>query len=200
MKRLAIVAVAVFAFAGTLTATAGSKTTPIPYEPAPPPQCTAQTFKPFSADVWSLKQWKRREVPSKTLKAERERLRCAASPSHRKAMKRTWRRDKREFKVYQRQRFQERREQLELTPYAFGEPTIERVAIPPYVVECETQGYYGPSRWLAVNPSSGAKGPYQLLPSTYYEACSSCDWSHLDQHRVASVVWQRSGGSEWACS
>lgn len=117
-------------------------------------------------------------------------------PENRNAAKHRWREAKRAFREHRH----EVQERIALAPYPFGEPTLARVAIPPYVVRCETRGYYGASRWTAVNASSGARGPYQLLPSTYYGVCSSCDWSHLDQDRAARAVWDRSGGSEWACA
>lgn len=91
---------------------------------------------------------------------------------------------------------QHRASQLEtakLTPYAG--PNGTRWAIPWYVVDCESGG-----DWGAYNTSSGATGPYQMLPSTYSGVCRSCDWSEVDQHYSAGVVWQRSGGAEWACA
>jgi hypothetical protein len=76
----------------------------------------------------------------------------------------------------------------DLTPY--GE-----WAIPEYVVMCESGG-----DWGAVNPSSGARGPYQMLPSTYAGVCETCGWERRDQHLAAGRVWARSGGSEWVCA
>jgi len=99
-------------------------------------------------------------------------------------MQRTWRRDEKAF-------YEHRAYMLELealTPYGPW-------SIPEYVVMCESGG-----DWGAVNSSSGATGAYQLLPSTYYGVCTSCDWSHIDQDRAARIVWLRSGGSEWACA
>jgi len=80
-----------------------------------------------------------------------------------------------------------------LTPYPG--PNGTRWAIPYYVVECESHG-----DWGAYNASSGATGPYQMLPSTYGSVCETCDWSQPDQHLAAGRVWARSGGSEWACA
>lgn len=81
----------------------------------------------------------------------------------------------------------------EITPYDCG--SRGHAAIPCYVVECESH-----FDWGAVNPSSGAFGWYQLLPSTYSGVCESCDRSEYDQHLAASRVWARSGGSEWSCA
>ena len=99
-------------------------------------------------------------------------------------MKRRWREAKKDY--FRHRRYM--RELEALTPYGPW-------AIPEYVVMCESGG-----DWSAVNPSSGAAGAYQLLPSTYYGVCRSCNWSHLDQHRAARAVWERSGGSEWVCA
>ena len=89
-------------------------------------------------------------------------------------------------------RFAEYREMRQLTPYYGGGAWW---AIPWYVVACESGG-----DWGARNASSGASGPYQMLPSTYSSVCRSCDWSKLDQHYAAGRVWDRSGGSEWVCA
>lgn len=80
-----------------------------------------------------------------------------------------------------------------MTPYAG--PNGTRWAIPWYVVACESGG-----DWGAYNASSGATGPYQMLPSTYAGVCETCDWSKPDQHLAASRVWARSGGGEWSCA
>lgn len=102
-----------------------------------------------------------------------------------------------EYRDAKRRSFERHREaRLEverLTPYDCG--SHGSFAIPCYVVACES-GY----NWGAVNSSSGARGPYQILPSTYAGVCERCDWSRPDQHLAASRVWARSGGSEWVCA
>lgn len=80
-----------------------------------------------------------------------------------------------------------------VTPYPG--PNGTHWAIPWYVVDCESHG-----DWGAYNASSGATGPYQMLPSTYGGVCDTCDWSQPDQHLAASRVWARSGGGEWSCA
>jgi hypothetical protein len=153
-------------------------------------------FEEFAESVWRLPSWQRGAPKAKTIAAAHHQIYCARGTGRRGTLKQRWREARREFYRHRH----DVRELIALAPYSFGEPTLGRVAIPPYVVRCETQGYYGASRWRAVNRSSGARGPYQLLPSTYYGVCSSCDWSHVDQDRVAREVWDRSGGSEWACA
>jgi peptidoglycan hydrolase CwlO-like protein len=70
-------------------------------------------------------------------------------------------------------------------------------AIPQSIVMCESGGNFG-----AVNPSSGAGGAYQILPSTWrsyggrglpHQASSG------EQHRIASQIWRDSGSSAWVC-
>lgn len=70
-----------------------------------------------------------------------------------------------------------------------------RWAIPAAIVMCESGGNYG-----AVNSSSGARGAYQLMPSTYYGHGGDGSWSPSDQDRVAARVWNGGAGrSQWAC-
>jgi hypothetical protein len=99
-------------------------------------------------------------------------------------------------------RWQERMEfRATVTPYYYGDYDAANspnwVAIPPGVVYCESGTSGG---WDAHNPSSGAHGLYQFLPSTYASVCEVCDWSKRDQHLAAQDVWARSGGSEWSCA
>jgi peptidoglycan hydrolase CwlO-like protein len=71
-------------------------------------------------------------------------------------------------------------------------------AIPQAIVMCESGGNFG-----AVNPSSGAGGAYQILPSTwrlYGGSGSPQDASPHQQSSVASQIWADSGPSAWACA
>jgi septal ring factor EnvC (AmiA/AmiB activator) len=70
-------------------------------------------------------------------------------------------------------------------------------AIPTYIVMCESGGDYG-----AVNPSSGAGGAYQILPSTwegYGGQGLPEDASKAEQDRIAAEIWADSGPSAWVC-
>lgn len=70
-------------------------------------------------------------------------------------------------------------------------------SIPSYIVQCESGG-----DWHAVNPSSGAGGAYQLLPSTsvaYGGTATPQDMSPAQQSAVAARVWAASGASAWSC-
>lgn len=71
-----------------------------------------------------------------------------------------------------------------------------RWSIPAEIVMCESGGDYN-----AVNSTgSGARGAYQLMPSTYYANGGDGSWSPADQDRVAARVWNGGAGrSQWAC-
>src|SRR4051812_7884875 len=71
-------------------------------------------------------------------------------------------------------------------------------AIPQAIVMCESGGNFN-----AVNPSSGAGGAYQILPSTwrlYGGSGSPQDASPSEQSQIASQIWSDSGPSAWACA
>jgi septal ring factor EnvC (AmiA/AmiB activator) len=71
-------------------------------------------------------------------------------------------------------------------------------SIPTYIVICESGGDYG-----AVNPSSGAGGAYQILPSTwdlYGGQGEPQNGSKEEQDRIAGEIWADSGGSAWVCA
>ncbi len=70
--------------------------------------------------------------------------------------------------------------------------------IPTYIVMCESGGNYG-----AVNPSSGAGGAYQILPSTwdlYGGSGAPQDAPKAEQDRIAAEIWADSGGGAWVCA
>jgi len=71
-------------------------------------------------------------------------------------------------------------------------------SIPTYIVMCESGGNYS-----AVNPSSGAGGAYQVLPSTwdlYGGQGAPQDAPKAEQDRIAAEIWADSGGSAWVCA
>jgi septal ring factor EnvC (AmiA/AmiB activator) len=70
--------------------------------------------------------------------------------------------------------------------------------IPTYIVMCESGGNYG-----AINPSSGAGGAYQILPSTwdlYGGEGAPQEAPKEEQDRIAAEIWADSGGSAWVCA
>jgi septal ring factor EnvC (AmiA/AmiB activator) len=71
-------------------------------------------------------------------------------------------------------------------------------SIPTYIVICESGGDYG-----AVNPSSGAGGAYQILPSTWdlYDGQGEPQNApKAEQDRIAAEIWADSGGGAWVCA
>jgi septal ring factor EnvC (AmiA/AmiB activator) len=71
-------------------------------------------------------------------------------------------------------------------------------AIPESIVLCESGG-----NWEAVNPSSGAGGAYQILPSTwelYGGEGDPEDASPAEQSEIAAQIWADSGSAAWVCA
>lgn len=71
-------------------------------------------------------------------------------------------------------------------------------AIPESIVICESGGNFG-----AVNPSSGAGGAYQILPSTwelYGGEGDPEDASPAQQSQIAAQIWADSGAGAWECA
>ena len=94
-------------------------------------------------------------------------------------------------------------EAAEAASRAAAEETVGRwlggpYAIPAYIVMCESGGNYG-----ALNPSSGAGGAYQILPSTW-AAYGGEGLPHeapkAEQDRIAAEIWADSGASAWVCA
>jgi len=94
-------------------------------------------------------------------------------------------------------------EAAEAASRAAAEETVGRwlggpYSIPTYIVLCESGGNYG-----ALNPSSGAGGAYQILPSTW-ESYGGKGAPHeapkAEQDRIAAEIWADSGGGAWVCA
>lgn len=93
-------------------------------------------------------------------------------------------------------------EAAEAASRAEAESTVERwlggpYSIPAYIVMCESGGNYG-----ATNPSSGAGGAYQIIPSTwklYGGQGAPQDAPKPEQDRIAAEIWADSGSSAWVC-
>jgi peptidoglycan hydrolase CwlO-like protein len=94
-------------------------------------------------------------------------------------------------------------EAAEAASRAEAETTVERwlggpYSIPTYIVMCESGGNYS-----ALNPSSGAGGAYQILPSTwelYGGEGAPHEASKEEQDRIAAEIWADSGGGAWVCA
>lgn len=71
-------------------------------------------------------------------------------------------------------------------------------AIPEAIVLCESGGDYG-----ALNPSSGAGGAYQILPSTWHLYGGKGlphEASPAEQDAIAAQIWADSGPGAWVCA
>jgi septal ring factor EnvC (AmiA/AmiB activator) len=71
-------------------------------------------------------------------------------------------------------------------------------SIPAYIVMCESGGNYS-----ALNPSSGAGGAYQIIPSTwelYGGQGEPQNAPKAEQDRIAAEIWADSGGGAWVCA
>lgn len=71
-------------------------------------------------------------------------------------------------------------------------------SIPTGIVMCESGGNYD-----AVNPSSGAGGAYQIMPSTwklYGGKGAPQDASRAEQDSIAAQIWADSGAGAWVCA
>ncbi len=71
-------------------------------------------------------------------------------------------------------------------------------SIPGYIVQCESGG-----NWHAVNPSSGAGGAYQIMPSTWQAYGGSGlpqNASPAEQSAIASKIWNSAGPGAWQCA
>jgi peptidoglycan hydrolase CwlO-like protein len=93
-------------------------------------------------------------------------------------------------------------QEIEAASAAEAQATVSQwvgdYTIPSSIVMCESGGNYG-----AVNPSSGAGGAYQILPSTwesYGGEGAPQSASPGEQDRIAAMIWADSGGSAWVCA
>jgi peptidoglycan hydrolase-like protein with peptidoglycan-binding domain len=69
--------------------------------------------------------------------------------------------------------------------------------VPSGIVQCESGGNYS-----AVNPSSGAGGAYQIMPSTWQAYGGQGlpqDAPKSEQDRIAAAIYANQGSSAWSC-
>lgn len=149
---------------------------------------SAGEFRPFASTVWQKDRWQRGQPKQSTLTAGEQMRACAASPSHRLAMRRYWKRQK---KAYTRWRLYR-----QITPYPgySGREWLTWLPIPKYVTDCESGG-----SWSAYN-SSGASGPFQLLG--WGAPMPADSWHKKMTHiRIAADLWSGgSGAANWVCA
>lgn len=83
------------------------------------------------------------------------------------------------------------------TPAAPASSSSGGYTIPSGIVQCESGGNYS-----AVNPSTGAGGAYQILPSTWQAYGGQGlpqDASPAEQGQIASEIYSSQGPSAWTC-
>ena len=176
------------ALAGSTSATRPN----IPGWHVPPAGCLdgftqASKFRLWAKEVWNPDRWERGKPKGETIAAAHRWIACAGGPGHAKAMKKRWRESRDDFlDLRRRELFRAR-----VTPYPGGGRWW---AIPFYIVDCESGGDYG-----AQNPTSSARGAYQMLDTTYAAYCVACDWSKRDQDLAAHRLYQEAGASPWVC-
>lgn len=106
-------------------------------------------------------------------------------------MQHTWQTDKHAFISHMKFERKMRR----IAPYECGSGI--RSAIPCYIPACESGYDFG-----AVNPSSGAGGFYQFLPSTWRALGGQGSPQYappMEQHEIAGKYYAMEGASPWDC-
>jgi hypothetical protein len=161
--------------------------TPFHPDPCHGQQIKAPAFHDFAESVWELSRWEREKPRPGTIASKRHKLDCAAGPGHRKAMVRSWALFRAGFYAHRRDELW----RVRITPYPGGGRWWP---IPYYIVACESGGDYG-----AQNPTSSARGAFQLLDTTHATYCTICDWSKRDQDLTAHRLYQEQGAGPWVC-
>lgn len=187
MKRIAIAAIALVAFAGTYSATAAQTPTTPTTTPRTPlaRNCTASAFRPFSARVWRLSLWERGKPHPKAIRAKERRLDCAP-PAHRRVMERRWERDRRRYGIHRSRKLAARARREAITPP--GEATLASIR------ECESGGDY------STNTDNGFYGAYQFTISSWESVGGSglpSEASPREQDERAAALYRRDGPAPW---
>lgn len=194
-KRLTVAALMAALLLIVVVTTGAAKKAP---EIVPPKGCPGWTkaaeFRPFAKKVWDLDRWKRGQPAKKAVRAMKERQRCAASPSHRRAMKRSWQKAKvayyghrGEERAAARKRREQARYEEAVTPP--GLSVLEAIAA------CESGG--DPT---AVSPDGSYRGKYQFDYRTWESVGGSGDPAaapEKEQDERAAALYNERGSSPW---
>lgn len=192
MKRSALAATVALVLAG-FCATAASSESSYAWESTHhrdpvPAHCKIGPFRAFSAAVWAVERWRRGNPPERVIAALERRISCAP-PGHRRAMLRTWKRDRGAFFAHRKAMLWRER----VTPYRA--PDGRYFALPWSIVYCEssgrgyiTSGYYGilVSTWEAFGGTAFAPVPG--------------DAPKKAQDIVAHKLLMRYGLQPWECA
>lgn len=147
-------------------------------------------LRDFAEKVWPKSRWDRKpkgQPKPSTIRAWRAKLRCAG-PGHRKAGKALWREARREF-------YRHRRKML--SDWCAPNPAPDGGGcwvIPEWCVFAESGG-----SWTADNPTSDARGPYQLLGHGEPWPVTTRAQA-MEHHRIAGALYAAGGLGPWvAC-
>jgi len=80
-----------------------------------------------------------------------------------------------------------------------GDPFLRYLAVPRYIVECETRGSHGVGRWLARNPS-GAQGPAQLMPIHAAPNPARTGAQKVRYWHIVHGLYRDYGSAPWECA
>lgn len=158
-----------------------------PLDPCLGHETSAKAEAPFVEKVWRLILWQRGKPKLTTVRAYRDKLRCAG-PGNRKALKRRWRLSRRTFFKYRHKMLYDW-----CSPHPHPEGNGCWV-IPAWCVSNESG-----ERWTAHNPTSPARGPYQLLSHGEPWPVTTRAQA-LEHHRIAAALYAAGGLGPWvAC-
>jgi hypothetical protein len=150
----------------------------------------AQQAAVFSAHVWAPQRWRRGSPPTKTIRAHRHQVHCAAGHGHRAAIRHRWRADRRAYYEYRWQRRHHWQAEFEALSEADQQWAISTGA-------CESGNV------ASTDTGNGFQGAFQWVQSTWEAAGGSgspADASWYEQ-AVRAVRWRDiAGAGQWpAC-
>lgn len=151
-------------------------------------QYRSQPLRAFADKTYRLIRWERGKPPQRVRAAHKRHVRCAAGPGHRRAIRRYWRKRERAFFAYRRKQLSD---WCAPNPHPDGEGCW---VIPASCVRAES----GES-WAAHNPTSPARGAYQLLGHGEPWPVDSRE-DALEHHAIAEGLYGDGGLGPWvAC-
>ncbi len=143
--------------------------------------------------TYRLKRYNKHPVVGPQTSTQLATLRVCMGPNDTKTLSKYHDKKKDLLSLYRRYR--------KAAPYAGfkGEGLwLTYLAVPRYIVSCETNGYSGEGRWHARN-ASGAQGPAQLLGWPAPNPAVTPE-EKVRYWEVTQDVWQESGAGAWACA
>jgi hypothetical protein len=148
---------------------------------------TAAEFRRFSGRVWRLEAWRRGRPPTKVIRAQRGKLRCAAGPGHRRSMRKVWRSDR---AAYLEHRDRKRHPWV----YAFEALSEADQAWAIATGSCESGNV------ATTDTGNGFLGAFQWVLSTWWAAGGSGSPTEATWHEqaVRAVRWRNiAGAGQW---